>query len=138
GVMGTPDLDDDGWDALLVAVERAKVPIAALRNDPPAQKLKRSETQSADPSVGGLFIKEKLEVYFDGCCEPKNPGGHAGYGALIRVADSKQVLTDISGYIPAAPETSNNVGEYSALLSAFKWLREAGLTHNRIAFWGDS
>jgi ribonuclease HI len=75
-------------------------------------------------------------VYFDGCCEPKNPGGTAGYGVVI-LKDAVRVF-EHSGMIPASPTTSNNVAEYLALLSALDWFLEQGLTGATITMLGDS
>jgi ribonuclease HI len=32
-------------------------------------------------------------VFFDGCCEPCNPGGSAGYGAIIYKGDKECGVT---------------------------------------------
>lgn len=50
-------------------------------------------------------------AYFDGCCEPGNPGGHGGWGFVIFDGDGQR-LSHRSGYIPAGPQVSNNVAEY--------------------------
>lgn len=52
-----------------------------------------------------------IEAWFDGCCEPRNPGGHAAWGALLKV-DGYTVFAD-SGYCGTGPKMSNNVAEYS-------------------------
>ena len=77
-----------------------------------------------------------IEVWFDGCCEPVNPGGHAGYGAAI--LDGSKTLWECSGYILASPQTSNNLAEYTAFLSAVDWLVENKLHTEEIIFYGDS
>ncbi|MFA5089326.1 MAG: ribonuclease HI family protein [Candidatus Omnitrophota bacterium] len=81
-------------------------------------------------------MKNKIQAWFDGCCEPRNPGGHAGYGAVIMEGSIR--LTEITGYIPAAPTTSNNVGEYQAFISILEWLKENGMVGRRIHIRGDS
>ena len=55
-----------------------------------------------------------IEGWFDACCEPRNPGGHVGWGALLKF-DHQQFWTG-SGYFPATREMSNNFGEYSAVV----------------------
>lgn len=77
-----------------------------------------------------------IEVYTDGCCEPKNPGGTAGWGAHIRCGD--EVLWEGSGMIPAHPTTSNNVAEYLAFLESLKWLLANGQQNEKIIFRADS
>lgn len=77
-----------------------------------------------------------IEIWFDGCCEPTNPGGHAGYGAIVM--RGSDVLWQFSGYIPPAETTSNNVGEYSAFIAALEWLKVQGLNRQPVLFRGDS
>lgn len=50
--------------------------------------------------------------------EPRNPGGHGGWGALVKI-DGKTVW-ESSGYIPASYRTSNNVCEYSGMIAVLK------------------
>lgn len=54
-----------------------------------------------------------LVAHFDGCCEPRNPGGHASWGAVL-LRDGKNVWED-KGYCGFGPKMSNNVGEYSGV-----------------------
>jgi len=56
-----------------------------------------------------------LEGWFDGVCEPRNPGGHAAWGALLK--DGRKVLWEASGYVGAGPLMSNNVAEYSGVIA---------------------
>jgi ribonuclease HI len=84
--------------------------------------------------------KMSYTAYFDGACAPINPGGTAGYGAVI--FDRKQSIWDCSGiYHPPKGherETSNNVAEYSGLIAVLQWLTEHGLHEARIRVLGDS
>lgn len=57
-----------------------------------------------------------IEAWFDGVCEPKNPGGHAAWGAVVRV-DGTDVFRE-GGYCGGGPGMSNNVAEYSAFIAA--------------------
>lgn len=75
----------------------------------------------------------KIEAVFDGCCEPKNPGGHASYGAVVYV-DGKRVYEN-SGYVGEGPTMSNNVAEFSGALDA---LRKAVEYDGVITLRGDS
>ncbi len=47
--------------------------------------------------------------------EPINPGGHAAWGALVKI-DGHVIYSD-GGYCGQGPKMSNNVAEYSAFLS---------------------
>jgi ribonuclease HI len=75
-------------------------------------------------------------VFFDGCCEPRNPGGTAGYSAIIYKGD-KEVWRH-AGTLPASPKNSNNVAEYLGLNAALDWLIANGLTGQPVLVKGDS
>jgi len=52
-----------------------------------------------------------IKAYFDGCCEPVNPGGTASYGVAI-FRDNKLIWKDSKLFKPIPgkeKETSNNV-----------------------------
>ncbi len=94
--------------------------------------------------VAEKHLKRTLQVpglvaFFDGCCEPKNPGGTAGYGAVVMEARSGEALFERSGMIPAAPTTSNNIAEYLAVLSIFDWLMASRWSPGtKVSVFGDS
>lgn len=85
-------------------------------------------------------LPARFTVFFDGACEPKNPGGTAGFGAVIfEGAGAHRVrVHDFSGMIPASPMTSNNVAEFLAVKSALDWFVAQGFQDEGIHFWGDS
>lgn len=56
----------------------------------------------------------QIEGWWDGCCEPVNPGGHAAWGALLKV-NGEVVMAD-GGYCGEGPQMSNNVAEYTGVL----------------------
>jgi ribonuclease HI len=65
--------------------------------------------------------------HFDGACEPVNPGGHGGWGFVIRELEAgrpgRELVTG-SGYIAASRATTNNVAEYKAALECVRaWIR---------------
>lgn len=79
-----------------------------------------------------------IEGFFDGCCEPVNPGGHAAWGALLKL-DGK-VVHAWGNYCGYGPEMSNNFAEYSgalALLREIRMRQEAGL-RGPVIIRGDS
>lgn len=61
-----------------------------------------------------------IEGWFDGCTEPVNPGGHASYGALIKVEG--ETVWQVSAYVGFGPTMSNNVAEYSGAIACMKQL----------------
>ena len=77
-----------------------------------------------------------IEFWWDGCCEPVNPGGHAAYGTHIE--RDGEVLLSESGYCGHGPEMSNNVAEYSGFIRALEFLLEKGLQKEKIHGRGDS
>jgi len=83
-------------------------------------------------------MPECLVLYFDGLCEPKNPGGVATYGYAIYSGVRK--LCDGFGTVGAGifgDDVSNNVAEYTAMIRGMEWLIAAGYT-GRLTVRGDS
>lgn len=76
-----------------------------------------------------------ITIYFDGLCQPVNPGGVATYGYAIyrngrAIKKGCRVVGEGSGM-------TNNVAEYSALKRALMWLKESGI-NDEITIKGDS
>src|SRR5262245_13673352 len=101
----------------------------------------------SDP-VGGLIDSNNsstgpgsqgLRVYFDGACEPVNPGGTMGFGVVIFDGDS-QVWACSGRSRPAdgPGQTSSNLAEYAALLCALDWLLDNNHRDHEIEICGDS
>lgn len=85
-------------------------------------------------------MARKITAYFDGCCEPKNPGGTASFGAVIFV-DAQRVWECSQIFFPEKgreKETSNNVAEYSGFIAILNWLIEKGYKEEAIQIFGDS
>ena len=79
-----------------------------------------------------------IEAYFDGLCEPKNPGGVATFGFVV-TRDGK-TLHEGHG-LAATPYTegaTNNVAEYTGVLKALEWLLMQGLEKEKVVVRGDS
>lgn len=81
-----------------------------------------------------------IKAYFDGCCEPVNPGGTASYGAVIfkngeRIWDCSEIFYPEQGKEKA---TSNNVAEYCGFLSILDFLIEHNLHAHACTIYGDS
>ncbi|MEP0824383.1 MAG: ribonuclease HI family protein [Nitrososphaera sp.] len=79
-----------------------------------------------------------IEVYFDGLCQPVNPGGIACYSFVVK-KDGKTIHSDygIAGE-PFSPESTNNVAEYTALANALEWLVANDFTSEKILIKSDS
>lgn len=81
-----------------------------------------------------------ITAYFDGACEPVNPGGWASFGAVVYKDDS-ELWTCSKLFVPIKgreKETSNNVAEYSGFLSILEFLKEQELQKDKIQIYGDS
>ena len=79
-----------------------------------------------------------LTMYFDGLCLPKNPGGVATYGFLVK-RGTKTIHEE--GGLAAAPYTpvaTNNVAEYTGVLKALEWALANGMSSETITVRGDS
>lgn len=61
-----------------------------------------------------------ITCYFDGCCEPTNPGGNMGLGAWAHFGSDQ--LFEHSEMIRAKFTNSNNVAEYMAFEKLLIWL----------------
>ena len=73
------------------------------------------------------------DCYFDGACEPTNPGGKIGFG--IYITDGKKEY--IKGfYKEQDPSNTNNVAEYMALIEILKLFKNKRECH--INIHGDS
>ena len=77
----------------------------------------------------------KIILYFDGACEPRNPGGLGSFGFVI-YRDGNLIKKGY-GVIGRGKGITNNVAEYSGLKAAIQWLNEQDI-YDDIAVKGDS
>lgn len=81
-----------------------------------------------------------IKGYFDGCCEPINPGGTASYGAVIYEGE-KRIWEKSDIFVPKPGQktmTSNNVAEYLAFTAILEYLLSCGMMKRPILIFGDS
>lgn len=78
----------------------------------------------------------RIEVFYDGSCEPENPGGRMGWGFAV-YEDGRKIHAESNGAPPAAKNTCNTA-EYKAVAAALKWLIEKELTGAQVRMNGDS
>lgn len=76
-----------------------------------------------DHTNGKIKDFSTITLFFDGGCEPKNPGGVStagwvAYNKKIKLAEQGKVVMN------GGPLATNNFGEYSALCLALEWLIE--------------
>ncbi len=84
------------------------------------------EAQSQDPGI---------LAWFDGACEPVNPGGTASFGVIVKGEDGTVLLRE-HGVVGKGDAMSNNVAEYSGVLHILKYLRSG--PPGRVTIHGDS
>ncbi|MGB9811367.1 MAG: ribonuclease HI [Dictyoglomus turgidum] len=81
-------------------------------------------------------MSTNIEVFFDGACEPFNPGGVATWGYVV-VADGKVMKQDYGlACEPYSKQATNNFAEYTALIKAMQFCIENG--YKDITVKGDS
>src|SRR5438093_13223848 len=76
-----------------------------------------------------------LRTYFDGSCGPRNPGGVAAYGFLIR-DEAGDIIHASSGRLGSGPEFTKNVAEFGALYQAMLWVPHH-YPEAHVVFYGD-
>jgi len=89
-----------------------------------AMLIERVMTASRGTDPGSADV-----AFFDGACEPRNPGGHLGMGWLVMDRQQLALLSASHAYEPEGPATSSNVAEYLAAagaLQAYLNLRRPG------------
>ena len=61
-----------------------------------------------------------VEIWFDGGCEPVNPGGTGVWGFLVKAPGIDGLAQ--CGHLDAKPDMTNNVAEYVALGKALRFV----------------
>jgi ribonuclease HI len=79
-----------------------------------------------------------IEVYFDGLCQPINPGGISCYAFIVK-SDGRIIHSDygVAGK-PFSEESTNNVAEYTALAKALQWLLANDFSSSKVEIKSDS
>jgi ribonuclease HI len=83
-----------------------------------------------------MTLPSKLRLYFDGSCEPKNPGGIAGYGWRIVDMDGNEVKTD-SAEVCRGQGATNNIAEWAGVTNGLRFLKSQGWS-GQLEICGDS
>jgi len=74
-------------------------------------------------------------AWFDGACEPLNPGGTASFGVVIKDKDGTILLKE-HGLVGKGSQMSNNVAEYAGVLHILEYL--SSRPPGRATIHGDS
>ncbi|MAH21276.1 MAG: ribonuclease H [Thaumarchaeota archaeon] len=76
-------------------------------------------------------------MFFDGLCEPRNPGGVATYGFVL-YKDNVYLHSEYGlAAEPWGDNATNNVAEYTGMLKGLEWLVDKNLKEDLEVF-GDS
>jgi ribonuclease HI len=79
-----------------------------------------------------------IEVYFDGLCQPINPGGISCYAFIVK-SDGRIIHNDYGvAAKPFSEESTNNVAEYTALAKALQWLLANNFNSKKVEIKSDS
>jgi ribonuclease HI len=89
----------------------------------------RNITQQAQSEEQGIL------AWFDGACEPINPGGTASFGVVIKGEDGT-VISEAHGLVGRGDAMSNNLAEYAGVLHILKYL--SSRPPGRVTIHGDS
>ena len=100
-----------------------------------AQYLQRSVTQRNQAPATSIS-EGNLVAYFDGCCEPKNPGGNMGMGAVLR-CNGKELFS-YSHFVKAKSSNTNNVAEYMAFEAILDFILKSKYEKRSFTIYGDS
>jgi len=76
-----------------------------------------------------------IELFFDGACEPVNPGGTASYGWLIK--QNGKILKSGFGIVGKGAGMTNNVAEYNGLIKGLEEFIKLGIKE-KLYIKGDS
>lgn len=77
----------------------------------------------------------QLTLFFDGLCEPRNPGGIATFGWQL-LDEQGEVIQEGNGVEARGPRATNNVAEWSAVEHGLR--AAAGLRPESLEIHGDS
>ena len=80
-----------------------------------------------------------IQIYFDGLCEPKNPGGIPVYAFIVYDSDSGRILGQEAGLAgePWSRDATHNLAEYTGAIKAAEWVREHS-PEFEVLIYGDS
>ena len=82
------------------------------------------------------FDPRRVEVHFDGACEPARGGGVAAWGFTVEGGGLDHEDCGLA-VRPFSPHATNNVAEYVAAIRALEWLSGTGY-RGSVAAFGDS
>jgi len=94
------------------------------------REIKKKKKKSSNHSTG-------YKAFFDGSCEPVNPGGNMGTGIVI-ISEDGEIIFENSQRFPAKKSNTNNAAEYLALIDVLIWVYNNLDKNSEITIFGDS
>jgi ribonuclease HI len=88
----------------------------------------RAVGQNPDQNEKELSKMNEYLAWFDGACEPVNPGGTATSGVIVRDKEGTVLLKE-GRLVGKGEAMSNNVAEYSAIIQVFQYLMSCSPGH---------
>ena len=79
--------------------------------------------------------ENQIQVYFDGLCQPCNPGGTACFAFIVKNKEGNTIHSEC-GLV--AHNSTNNVAEYTGIIRALEWLIANNYQNESIIINGDS
>src|SRR5919199_5170760 len=87
---------------------------------------KTVQNSYGDIADAGAISSNRLEIFFDGLCQPYNPGGVACYAFIIKRQGKPypKIIRSEFGLAtePFTDNATNNVAEYTGIIKALEWL----------------
>ncbi len=80
--------------------------------------------------VTSPFPRKTIQVYFDGLCQPCNPGGTACFAFIVKNEQGNIIHSEYN--------STNNVAEYTGIIRALQWLIANNYQNESIVIKGDS
>lgn len=75
-----------------------------------------------------------IEAWFDGAVEPMNPGGHGGFGIVVKRDGA--IIHSESVYLGRWPSLSNNCAEYAGCIGVLRYFIRQDI--KRAVVYGDA
>ncbi len=108
--------------------------MSTWKNAPQIHICLDGQNRTLTDKVAGLE-EERMFAWFDGACEPVNPGGTASFGVIVK-GENGTVLLREHGVVSKGKAMSNNVAEYAGVLHVLKYL--SSRPPGRVMIHGDS
>jgi ribonuclease HI len=83
-----------------------------------------------------MILPNEINLYFDGSCFPKNPGGVARYGWRLLDKEDKEITSD-NAEVCRGPEATNNVAEWAGVINGLRYLKKNNWS-GKLNIFGDS